>query len=360
MPTLRVAVVIPALAGGGPQAVFRSLLTTLPWHRIEPLLITFSGEVDRLPPGVQHLRLTSRGATRPVALDRAFRDAGVQVALTTLGANFTVAPLLLKPRRNYGVVVRQANPIMPTINQWRSRHSIVWELAALETYKHLLTRADVVIAQTPPMAREMTSLVPTVRVRCIPNPTNVDLPAPPANRSAGVLTTVGRLAHEKRYETIFECVSSLPPRDRPRIDLFGDGPDRPRLEGYARQLGIENLTRFHGHHDDPWPRVAEDAILVSTSDYEGQSNAVVEAQVRGVPVIVRRTEWTSAALVGAPSGAFDYAPGSPSALAAAVIAAKLAVPAVNWREISSLARKVHDPVHVSRHYASAIRSALRS
>ena len=68
--------------------------------------------------------------------------------------------------------------------------------------------------------------------------------------------------------------------------IFGEGPHRWRLERYGRQVQIlnEHVT-FLGERDDVERFLPAVRCFLNASDYEGQSNGIMEAMAAGRPVI---------------------------------------------------------------------------
>ena len=123
---------------------------------------------------------------------------------------------------------------------------------------------------------------------------------------------VGRLAKEKRLETLAEVVEALP---GVRLALVGDGPERARLEelfagkpvvftGYLR--GVELAEAFAS---------ADVFVFPSWTDTFGQ--VVLQAMACGLPPVVV-TGSATAELVSPGVCGLHVAPGRPGALAAAV------------------------------------------
>ena len=63
----------------------------------------------------------------------------------------------------------------------------------------------------------------------------------------GFVLSVGRLDRAKRVELLVEAVASNPALE---AVVAGDGPDRPRLEALAGELGLDDRLRFVGRVDD--------------------------------------------------------------------------------------------------------------
>jgi len=73
-----------------------------------------------------------------------------------------------------------------------------------------------------------------------------------------------------------------------RVVIAGEGPDRPRVERVAAELGLADRLCWAGRLDDPLPAYAAMDAMVLPSIYEAFGNVVLEAMAAGVPVVGRR------------------------------------------------------------------------
>ena len=98
-----------------------------------------------------------------------------------------------------------------------------------------------------------------------------------------VVLTVGRLSHEKGQEHLIRAAARW--RGRARVVIAGDGPDRPRLERLAREVGCADSIVFAGltPHVAPFYAIADVFVLPSLS--EGSPNALLEAMAAGLPIV---------------------------------------------------------------------------
>jgi glycosyltransferase involved in cell wall biosynthesis len=106
----------------------------------------------------------------------------------------------------------------------------------------------------------------------------------PAN--ARVILAVNRLWPQKRVKDLIWALDLLQcVLDNVYLVILGDGPQRWRLERYSRQVTLDNRVRFLGTQANvaDWLQVA--ACFWLGSEYEGQSNALMEAMSAGVPVV---------------------------------------------------------------------------
>jgi glycosyltransferase involved in cell wall biosynthesis len=67
--------------------------------------------------------------------------------------------------------------------------------------------------------------------------------------------------------------------------VIGDGPQRDRLLRFRDQVCIRGKVHFLGQRSDVPRLMPHFDVLWSTSGYEGQSNAILEAMACGVPVV---------------------------------------------------------------------------
>jgi glycosyltransferase involved in cell wall biosynthesis len=106
---------------------------------------------------------------------------------------------------------------------------------------------------------------------------------PPGSRLVGL---VGRLWPQKRVKDAIWAADLLKViRDDVHLLVLGDGPHRDRLRKFRDQTRIRDKVHFLGHRGDVPCILPHLDVLWSTSGYEGQSNAVLEAMAAGVPVV---------------------------------------------------------------------------
>jgi glycosyltransferase involved in cell wall biosynthesis len=74
-------------------------------------------------------------------------------------------------------------------------------------------------------------------------------------------------------------------RDDAHLLIIGDGPLRWRLERFTHQSQVEDKVHFLGERSDVPRLMPHFDVLWLGSEYEGQSNAILEAMAAGVPVI---------------------------------------------------------------------------
>ncbi|MDQ3916376.1 MAG: glycosyltransferase family 4 protein [Actinomycetota bacterium] len=112
-----------------------------------------------------------------------------------------------------------------------------------------------------------------------------------ARRSAGRSTPalvlgVGRLSKEKGFHVFVDACAAVH-QVAPDV-LFcvaGAGPESARLAARIRELGLDGAVTLAGHVDDLDPLWSRATLLLQTSGTESTPRAVLEAMIRGVPVV---------------------------------------------------------------------------
>jgi glycosyltransferase involved in cell wall biosynthesis len=122
--------------------------------------------------------------------------------------------------------------------------------------------------------------------------------APPAVESVATrrsaspsIVCVGRLVAHKRMDLLLGALPHLlASRPELRLEIAGEGPDRPRLEQLARDLGVEHAVRFHGYVSAAGKAqlLASAWLTVNPSMGEGWGLGVIEANAHGVPAVACR------------------------------------------------------------------------
>ena len=122
------------------------------------------------------------------------------------------------------------------------------------------------------------------RNRVVPHA--VELEPLTGERDPDLIVTIGRLSPLKQFDHTIRAFDQV--RDRhpkARLELFGDGPDEPRLEALIADLGLTDRAMLQGHRSDAADVLHRASAIVLTSRYEGHPLVLLEALARGCPVI---------------------------------------------------------------------------
>jgi glycosyltransferase involved in cell wall biosynthesis len=135
------------------------------------------------------------------------------------------------------------------------------------------------------------------------------------------LLFVGRLHRQKNIAGLIEQLSRLD-SDSPgcwHLTIAGDGPERPELEQFARQRGIERHISWRGWLEKPrlLELYQEAAVLVNPSSYEGMPNVVLEAMACALPVVASDIPGNDTLVIHGTTG-YLFALGNPDDFGAAL------------------------------------------
>lgn len=99
--------------------------------------------------------------------------------------------------------------------------------------------------------------------------------------------TVATLYPVKRIGLMIDIVGSLLKRyQNIELNVYGDGPDRKKLEQQVLDLGIENHVFFHGQVLNIIECLRDNDVMLLTSEREGFPNAILDAMEASVPTIM--------------------------------------------------------------------------
>ena len=99
-----------------------------------------------------------------------------------------------------------------------------------------------------------------------------------------LLVTTSRLVHKNGIDTVIEALPELP---KVKFLVIGEGPDKEKLEGLSRKLGVAERVIFLGskpYRELPQYLQSSD-IFIRPSRSEGMGNSFIEAMAAGIPVI---------------------------------------------------------------------------
>lgn len=100
------------------------------------------------------------------------------------------------------------------------------------------------------------------------------------------IVTAGRLESQKNHAMLIDAFNAFH-KDYPDyvLDIYGEGTKRADLEAQIKSLGLEACVKLCGSSARLHQDIADAAMFVLSSDFEGLSNALLEAMMMGLPVI---------------------------------------------------------------------------
>jgi glycosyltransferase involved in cell wall biosynthesis len=290
-----VAIVVPGLSAGGTERIVSLVADHWANRGWRVSIFTFEAPgtaayyhinssitVEQLgSPSFRHSTLGSirTAAHRALALRRAFRKSSPDVIVSFL-TRTNVLTLLSTRGLRVPVVVSERN------NPARQPFGAPWQWLRTFTYPKafgLVTMTRGALEYFPKKMRPHEWI--------IPNPVELP-PAWQEKRGNHSLVAVGRLVPQKGFDLLLRAFA-LAAREVPKwsLTIWGEGPDRAKLEQQRENLGLSTRVHFPGVTERPgiWIETADAFVL--SSRYEGWGIVVLEAMAAGLPVVSFDCEW---------------------------------------------------------------------
>ena len=102
---------------------------------------------------------------------------------------------------------------------------------------------------------------------------------------ARVLTHVSNFRPVKRIEDVVRVFAAVLADIPARLDLVGEGPERPRIEALVASLGLREHVRFLGERGDLIALLQQSDVFLLPSQTESFGLAALEAMACGIPVV---------------------------------------------------------------------------
>jgi len=124
------------------------------------------------------------------------------------------------------------------------------------------------------------------------NPASVEAEKSTDNEREEIVTA-GRLANQKNHILLINSFNRIHDKySEYTLSIYGVGPLKNQLEKHIISLNLQDRVILKGNSFDLHKEIADSAIFVMSSDYEGQSNALLEAMMMGLPCIATNTPGT--------------------------------------------------------------------
>jgi len=285
----RLMFVISTLSSGGAERVISELANMFNGKYHVGLLTLASRKPDHyvLNPGVERISLDLMGDSASIwqgVHNNLMRIWMIRRAINRFKPDVVVSFLA---QTNVCVLAALFGTSIPVIVSERTdprRHYVSrrWDVARRLLYPF----AAHLVVQTEGVAEWARSFVPCERVAAIPNFVRSLPYTHVEHRSCNALLAVGRLTFEKGFDILIRAfaVSGLSAQGV-TLTILGEGPERTALTHLAASLGVGDAVLLPGLVSDPERWMAQAAIFVLPSRYEGFPNVLLEAMAMGCAVI---------------------------------------------------------------------------
>lgn len=141
------------------------------------------------------------------------------------------------------------------------------------------------VCQTPDAKAYFPRLIQR-KAKVIANPIKEDLPEPWRGERSRYIVNFCRLAKQKNLKLLVDAFAEFH-QSYPdyKLLIYGNGSERDAIIEYICSCNLTSEVRIHNAIENIHEEILDAAMFVSSSDYEGLSNSMLEAMAIGLPVI---------------------------------------------------------------------------
>lgn len=159
--------------------------------------------------------------------------------------------------------------------------SLLKKLRVMLPYK----LADYCVFQTPD-ARKYYSIISDQKCSIIINPITIPTQTWNGRIDEKHLISICRLHKQKNLPMTLDVVNILKVKyPNIHLDIYGEGNLKEEISRELQKKGLEENIRLCGTTKQVTQKLADASIFISTSDFEGISNSMLEAMAVGVPMV---------------------------------------------------------------------------
>ena len=149
-------------------------------------------------------------------------------------------------------------------------------------YKH----ADVLVCQTPDAKEYFPKKIQDKTV-VIPNPIMKNLPEKYTGERRKIIVNFCRVEAQKNLKLLIDSFIELH-KEFPEyiLNIFGDGAEKENIKKYIEEQNMNEHIKLYDFIQNIHEEIVDNTMFVSSSDYEGISNSMLEAMAIGLPVVV--------------------------------------------------------------------------
>lgn len=135
-------------------------------------------------------------------------------------------------------------------------------------------------------------------INVIPNPIDESLVEPYKGIRKDKVVAVGRMTEQKNFSLLIDTFSEFAKtHDNYQLEIYGDGELYDSIRNQINKLKIRNSVILKGYVSDVLDQIKDAKMYISTSNYEGISNSMLEAMALGIPCICTDCPVGGAAMV---------------------------------------------------------------
>lgn len=291
------AILLPNLDGGGTERVMLNLAQGFVERGLKVDLVLVRGEGPYLSQVPSEVRLVILGNRRLLlSLPALARYLQQERPTTLLCGQEDTNIVTLWVRRFTQVSTRVVVGVHNTLSRESKNATLLKRRLTPFLVRWFYPWADAIVAVSTGVAEDLIRIgLPQNSIQVIYNP--VITPhlfkkvQEPLNHpwfstdQPPVILAVGRLERQKDFPTLIQAFARVQQQRAARLMILGEGQERPRLEALVQKLGLTEHVAFTGFVANPYIYMANSAVCILSSIWEGLPTVLIEAMATGTPVV---------------------------------------------------------------------------
>jgi len=287
----KILFLMPDFNGGGAEGVFVQLANyfTLK-YQVHFMVLKVSGpNSKKLNTNITLIELKKDSSIKSIfQINSYIKKNNIDIAIGTLAMAYAIAIANIFGSKKCKYISRIGSIISSNLSDISLLKKLI-----MSVYQKVLNFSDIIITQSKSMDEDLKKYI-NKKSEVIYNPISSNKILSLAEEKTSIvldskyynIVSVGRLAYEKDYKTAILSVAKLKKRyENIKYYILGDGELKNELYRYSVSLDLKNDIIFTGHLNNPYPIMNNANVLLSTSLYEGFSNAILEALALNVPIV---------------------------------------------------------------------------
>ena len=296
---------VPDFKGGGAERVFLNIIKNISRDAFEIHLVVglLEGQYCQYLPDDIHIHQVGnvKSISSVFFILKVVWSIRADVVFSTLGYAVASSLASIFFPKNTKCIARFGNTLTPYLHGFKQENFVKY------VYQYLINKSvfyfsDCVIVQSEYMKDDAITLFKlkkkySNKIIKINNPIDIkeivkDSIVPLGTYSLNIdnscvnFVSVGRLTFQKGYKNLIKAFSIVNNRySNTRLIILGDGDLRKPLESLVGNLNLSNVIFLPGFLENPYRVLSKMDIFVSSSEYEGVSNAMLESLALGLPVV---------------------------------------------------------------------------